>query len=116
MLGTYFLLKGLTRAERHDLVYPMVGSRTYPSWGHMLDQGATTIWERWDGYASRNHTSFLSVGAWFVEGLAGIRSDPAQPGFKHFFVRPALVGDIKSARAEYDSIRGRVAADWRIER
>ncbi len=115
VLGTYFLLKCLTQANRSDLIYPMVGQTTYPSWGHMLDKGATTIWERWNGDASRNHTSFLSVGAWFIEGLAGIRTDPAAPGFKHFFVRPAVLGNLKFARAEYQSIRGLIASRWQID-
>ena len=115
VLGTYFLLKFLTQANRSDLVYPMVSRTTYPSWGYMLGQGATTIWERWNGDESQNHTSFLSVGAWFVEGLAGIRPDPAAPGFKHFFVRPAVVGDLTFARASYRSLRGVVARGWQIE-
>lgn len=115
VLGTYFLLKSLTEAERSDLVYPLVNQRTYPGWGYMLDQGATTIWERWNGEESQNHTSFLSVGAWFIEGLAGIRPDPAAPGFKHFFIRPAVVGDLTFVRASYRSIRGPVASQWRIE-
>ncbi|NLF69478.1 MAG: family 78 glycoside hydrolase catalytic domain [Candidatus Anammoximicrobium sp.] len=115
VLGTYFLLKFLTQANRSDLVYPLVSRRTYPSWGYMLDQGATTIWERWNGDESQNHTSFLSVGAWFVEGLAGIRADPASPGFQHVFVRPAVVGDLTFARASYRSLRGTVASGWQIE-
>lgn len=115
VLGTYFLLKWLTEANRSDLVYPLVNHRTYPSWGYMLDQGATTIWERWNGEESQNHTSFLSVGSWFIEGLAGIRPDPAAPGFKHFFIRPAVVGDLTFVRASYRSIRGPVASRWRIE-
>jgi len=115
VLGTYFLLKSLTEANRSDLVYPLVNHRTYPSWGFMLDQGATTIWERWNGEESQNHTSFLSVGSWFIEGLAGIRPDPAAPGFRHFFVRPAVVGDLTFVRASYRSIRGPVASRWRIE-
>ena len=115
VLGTYLLLEFLTQANCSDLVYPMVNRRSYPSWGYMLDQGATTIWERWNGDESQNHTSFLSVGAWFVEGLAGLRPDPAAPGFKHFFVRPEIVGDLTFTRASYHSIRGMVASQWRIE-
>jgi len=64
VLGTYFLLKYLTAAERQDLVFTMAAKRDYPSWGYMLDQGATTIWERWDGDQSQSHTSFLSIGSW----------------------------------------------------
>jgi alpha-L-rhamnosidase len=108
--GTYFLLKWLTEAQRNDLVHEMVSQETYPSWGHMLEEGATTIWEQWDGLNSRCHSSFLSVGAWFIEGIAGIRADPEHPGFEHFTIRPALVGDLEWARASYESIRGPIAS------
>lgn len=114
VLGTWLLLKHLTVAERPDLVLTMALKRDHPSWGYMLDQGATTLWERWDGSESQNHTSFLSIGSWFLEGLAGIRPDPAAPGFKHFFIRPAPVGDLQFARATYRSIRGPITSDWRI--
>jgi len=115
VLGTYFLLNYLTRVERNDLIFTMVNQKTYPSWGYMLENGATTIWERWDGKKSLNHTSFLSVGAWFTEGVAGIRADENAPGFKHFFIRPSLVGDLTFARAKYRSICGTILSDWRIE-
>ncbi len=115
VLGTWLLLEFLTAADHSDLIFPMVNQKNYPSWGHMLDQGATTIWERWNGDASQNHTSFLSVGAWFTEGVAGIRPDEASPGFRHFIVRPAVVGDLTFARASYRSILGRISSHWRID-
>ncbi len=113
--GTYFLLKWLTETGRQDLVHEMVSKTDYPSWGHMLEEGATTIWEQWDGLHSRCHSSFLSVGAWFMEGVAGIRPDPARPGYEHFFIVPALVGDLTWARASLDSIRGLIASSYEIE-
>jgi alpha-L-rhamnosidase len=58
---------------------------------------------------------FGDVSAWFYKTLAGINPDPASPGFKHFFIKPHVVGDLTSARAEYDSIRGRIVSDWEVE-
>jgi alpha-L-rhamnosidase len=80
----------------------------------MLANGATTSWEGWTGQ-SHIHDTLISIGAWFIEGVGGIRADERAPGFEHFFVRPAVVGDLTSARASYRSIRGDIVSDWRIE-
>ncbi len=115
VLGTYLQLKLLTQNQRSDLIFTMANQREYPGWGYMLDQGATTIWEYWDGRKSRNHTSFLSIGSWFIEGLAGIQSDSAAPGFKQIVIRPAIVGDLTFARAKYHSIHGPIESHWRLD-
>ena len=112
--GTYFLLKYLTEAGRGDLVHRMVSQTDYPSFGHMLAEGATTIWEQWDGLHSQCHSSFLSIGAWFLRGLAGLRPDPAHPGFARFHVRPGVVGELTFVRASYDSIHGPITVSWRL--
>jgi alpha-L-rhamnosidase len=114
--GTAFLLRALMEEERHDLVHEMTRQTTYPGWGHMLEQGATTIWEQWDGVHSRLHSSFLSLGEWFVRGIAGIRPDPDRPGYEHVIVRPAPVGDLTSAHARFDSVRGPVEVAWERDR
>jgi alpha-L-rhamnosidase len=111
--GTAFLLRALLEEERHDLVLELARQTSYPGWGHMLAQGATTIWEQWDGVHSRLHSSFLSLGEWFVQGLAGIRPDPERPGYEHVLVRPAPVGDLASARARFDSVRGPIEVEWK---
>ena len=113
--GTYYLVKSLTRENRSDLVYSIANQTTYPGWGHMLANDATTIWEQWDGVHSHCHSSFLSIGTWFIEGLGGIRRDEASPGFKHFTLRPAVIGDLKFARAKYDSIHGPIASSWTVK-
>ena len=115
VLGTWLLLKFLVKENRNDLIFPMAQQTDYPSWGHMLDLGATTFWERWNGEESLIHTSFLSIGSWFTEGLAGIQPDEETPGFKHFFIRPSVVGNLTWARARYDSIHGTILSHWRIE-
>ena len=80
----------------------------------MLANGATTSWESWTGQ-SHIHDTLISIGAWFTQGLAGIRSDGASPGFKHFVIKPAAVGDLTFAKATYRSIHGDIVSDWRIE-
>ncbi|MFZ1932925.1 MAG: family 78 glycoside hydrolase catalytic domain [Thermoguttaceae bacterium] len=110
--GTYYLIKTLLGQDRNDLVFTMVNQKTYPGWGYMLDQGATTLWEEWNGDNSRLHSSFVSVGSWFIEGVAGIQLDPAQPGYKHFFIRPGIVGNLTSAKAELQSLYGKIESNW----
>jgi alpha-L-rhamnosidase len=109
-----FLMKYLTEADRSDLVYLMTNTREYPGWGYMLANGATTSWEGWTGQ-SHIHDTLISIGAWFTEGLAGIRSDGKSPGFQHFIVKPAVVGDLTFVKARYRSIHGEIVSDWRIE-
>jgi alpha-L-rhamnosidase len=114
MHGTYFLLRLLMQEDRDDLIYQMASQKTFPGWGYMLEQGATTIWENWSG-GSHIHDTLISIGAWFTEGIGGIRFDEKSPGFTHFFIKPAVVGDLKSARTSYKSIRGTILSDWRLD-
>ncbi len=114
MHGTYFLLKYLMEADRNDLIYAMASKTDFPSWGHMLAQGATTVWEGWDG-GSHIHDTLISIGSWFIQGIGGIRIDEQSPGFKHFVVRPAIVGDLKFARTKYISPYGQIVSNWRVE-
>jgi len=113
--GTYYLLKVLDDRGLNDLAYEVVNKRTYPGWGYMLSKGATTIWEQWDGQNSRIHNCFLSVGNWFIEGPGGIKPDPERPGYSHFYIKPAVIRDLRGVKAHYDSIRGRIVSEWHIE-
>jgi hypothetical protein len=114
MHGTYFVIRYLMEADRNDLVFEMTSKKDFPGWGYMLANGATTSWESWTGQ-SHIHDTLISIGAWFTEGVAGIRSDGTSPGFKHFVVKPAVVGDLTFARARYRSIHGDIVSDWKIE-
>ncbi|MBI5083139.1 MAG: family 78 glycoside hydrolase catalytic domain [Acidobacteria bacterium] len=115
MHGTYFLMKYLLEVDRNDLIYEMVSKRDYPGWGYMLANGATTVWEGWTGQ-SHIHDTLISIGAWFTQGLAGIRTDGVTPGFKHFVVKPAVVGGLTFVKGKYRSIHGDIASDWRVEK
>ena len=90
ILGTYFMIEALTAEDRSDLVDCVANTTEPPGWGAMLAQGATCIWEQWDGDNSRCHSSYLSIGAWFIKGILGLRPDPEKPGFRHFIVKPGL--------------------------
>jgi alpha-L-rhamnosidase len=114
ILGTKYLIDCLTTAGRADVVYGMATKTDYPSWGHWLEQGATTLWEQWDGNASRNHIMFGHISAWFYETLAGINADPEAVGFKRIVLKPQLLGDVKWVRAEHESMYGTIKSAWEI--
>ena len=87
-LGTAYLMSVLAQFGGQDVAYRLAVQRTYPSWGHMVEKGGTTIWERWNsdrieevgaGMNSFNHFCFGAVGQWFYESLAGINPDPPNP-------------------------------------
>jgi alpha-L-rhamnosidase len=92
----------------------------------MLEQGATTLWEQWNGYWSRVHSCFTSPDNWFYQGLGGIQADPAAPGFKNVIIKPAIVGDPPSlgssgaagltwVKTYHDSHYGRIVSNWQRE-
>lgn len=116
ILGAKYLLNALLENGRADVAWRLITQTNQPSWGWWIGQGATTLWEQWNGTESRNHIMFGDISAWFYKALAGINPDPSSAGFKHFIVRPQLLGDLTSARAEYDSVRGRIVSDWRVEK
>ena len=115
MLGTYFLIKYLRQTGHDDLLFSIINQPTYPGWGYMLAQGATTMWEQWNGYCSQIHSCFASPGGWFYQSLAGIQTDPTAPGFKQIIIKPAVVGDVTWVNCYYDSPHGRIVSNWKRE-
>jgi alpha-L-rhamnosidase len=118
IFGTRYLLETLTRGGRADVAYGIVDQKSFPGWGHMLDRGATTLWEHWefsDNTFSHNHPMFGSVGTWFFEDIGGIRAEKAAIGFNRIVIHPQIVGGLTHAEAKYNSIRGPVASQWRVE-
>jgi alpha-L-rhamnosidase len=113
MLGTHFLIQYLNETGRDDLLYGVVNHTSYPGWGYMLAQGATTIWEQWNGYWSRIHSCFTSVAGWFHAGLAGIQPEVGAPGFTRVVIRPAMVGDLSWVRCSHRCNYGTIVSNWR---
>lgn len=117
-LGTPFLLFVLANHGHTDLAYRLLLNDTYPSWGYMLSKGATTWWERWNGDTgdpamnSYNHYAFGSVIAWVYRDAAGIDTTPDSPGFKEIIIHPHPDSRMPSARAEYESVYGKIVSDW----
>lgn len=116
-IGHRYLVQALNQGGRSDVVFDMTNQRDVPSYGSQIEQGATSLTEVWDprrGF-SQNHCMLGHVEEWFYNGLAGIRLDPAEVGFARIVIKPQVVGDITWAKAHHDSIRGRIASEWRRE-
>jgi alpha-L-rhamnosidase len=115
------LLFKLLRGEgRDDLLYSMTSQTGYPGWGYMKANGATSLWEMWEkdlpGH-SLLHSSYLYPGAWYIDGVAGIRRDDKFPGFQQFIIRPPLLKEsqLSWAKASFDSPAGAIISSWKRE-
>ncbi|HEX5790231.1 MAG TPA: glycoside hydrolase family 78 protein [Luteolibacter sp.] len=123
-VGVPILLPTLTQIGRSDLAYRLIQNKTYPSWGYSIEQGATTIWERWNSYTkekgfgdvnmnSFNHYAYGACSEWMMRSMLGIETDG--PGFKTITMTPELGAGVTWAKGHYDSIRGRIVCDWKRE-
>lgn len=114
ILGAKYVLNALLEEDRNDVAYRVASQETLPGWGWWIKQGATTLWEDWKGEESLNHIMFGDISAWFYKALAGIVLDPEAPGFRHFTIKPHIVGGLTFARAAYHSVRGEIVSDWKL--
>lgn len=119
---TIRMMNQLTEFGYQDLAYKLIESRRFPSWIYSIDQGATTIWERWDGYVkergfqnvgmnSFNHYAIGAVGEWMYRSILGINA--GSPGYEHFVIKPVVGGSLNWAKGSYDSIAGKISVDWK---
>ena len=120
VIGTQWLMRGLTENNRPDAAFALAGNTTYPSWGYMVEQGATTIWELWNGNTanpqmnSQNHIMLLGdLLIWMFENLGGIKSNDSLPAFKQVIMKPSFVEGLKEANACYQSAYGKIASHWK---
>jgi alpha-L-rhamnosidase len=119
LIGGQYLNRVLSDNGRADLAYRIASQKDYPSWGYMAEQGATTIWELWNGNTadptmnSGNHVMLIGdLVVWLYEYLAGIAPEEAQPGFKQIVMKPHLVGDLKWVKAAHRSPYGWIRSEW----
>ena len=125
-LGTSFLMATLTENGMVDIAWDLLFQRKNPSWLYSVDNGATTIWERWNSYTlengmgpkgmnSFNHYAYGCVCEWIWETAAGIASDPVCPGFKHIIMKPVPDKRLGSLDAEYNSAAGLIKSSWKFD-
>jgi alpha-L-rhamnosidase len=125
-VGTPLLCKSLSSNGYEELVFMLLNRKEYPSWLYPVTQGATTIWERWDGQKpdgsfqdvgmnSFNHYAYGAIGEWLYTYVSGLQIDEKQPGYKHFILAPHPGGGLTNASAEFDSMYGKIKSNWKID-
>lgn len=117
IFGTRLLLEELSRNNRSDLAFALADRKEFPSWGHMLENGATTLWETWtesDGTFSHNHPMFGSISAWFFRWLGGIQAADDAVGFDRILIRPQVVDGLTWVKSSHDTVRGRIESNWTV--
>ena len=91
----------------------MISSDKMPSWGYWIKNGATSLYEQWDGHSSLNHPSMGSINAWLYKSLGGINIDPNIPYFRHIIIKPSYKNDLTWVKANYNSIQGLISSEWK---
>ena len=125
-VGTPLLCKTLSAHGYDDLAFMLLNRKEYPSWLYPVTQGATTIWERWDGQKpdgsfqdvgmnSFNHYAYGAIGEWLYRYVAGMDIDPENPGYKHILLAPHPGGGLTNAGVEFNSLYGKVKSAWKID-
>lgn len=117
LVGIQWLMRCLNDYGRPDLAYTVATKKTYPSWGYMVDNGATTIWELWNGNTadpkmnSQNHVMMLGdLLIWYYENLAGIKS--ADAAFKKITMKPEMISGLNTVNASYNSVYGLIKSNY----
>jgi alpha-L-rhamnosidase len=125
-VGTPLLCQTLSDYGHADLAFMLLNRTKYPSWLYPVTQGATTIWERWDGQKpdgtfqdvgmnSFNHYAYGAIGEWLYTYVAGINIDPKQPGYKHILLAPHPGGGLTDAEANFESVYGKIKSSWKLD-
>jgi alpha-L-rhamnosidase len=125
-VGSPYLPHVLSENGRLDIAYALLNQKSWPSWLYAVTQGATTIWERWDGWTvengfqdpamnSYNHYAYGAIGAWLYNTVAGIDVDPQQPGYKHIVLRPQPGGGLTSGCGRLKTLYGEVHSEWKFD-
>jgi alpha-L-rhamnosidase len=119
VLGIQQLMRGLTQHGNVNLAYKIATNTTYPSWGYMIDKGATTIWELWNGDTadpamnSGNHVMLLGdLLIWYYEDLAGIKNHPGSVAYKKLLMEPKFPEGLSHVKASYHSVYGEIKSEW----
>lgn len=125
-VGSPYLNHVLSQNGQLDTAYALLNQKEWPSWLYAVTQGATTIWERWDGWTedngfqtpemnSFNHYAYGAIGMWMYNTIAGINFDVSQPGYKHILLQPQPGGGLTYARATLETPYGELVSDWELD-
>jgi alpha-L-rhamnosidase len=125
-VGTPYLNHALSDLGRVDVAYELLFQKTFPSWLFPVTHGATTMWERWDGWTpekgfndagmnSYNHYAYGAIGEWMYSVVGGIGQDPTEPGYRHIVIHPQIGGGLRRAAARLKSLYGLIQCEWSLK-
>jgi alpha-L-rhamnosidase len=115
LVGIPVFTEWAVKNKEADLMYSMLKKRDYPGYLYMIDNGATTTWEHWNGARSRIHNCYNGIGSWFYQAVGGIRLDEKNPGYRHILIDPQIPKGITWAKASKETPYGKIAIDWKTE-
>ncbi len=115
LVGIPVLTEWAVKNRAKDLIYSGLKKRTYPGYLYMIDNGAVTTWEHWDGTRSRIHNCYNGIGSWFYQAVGGIIPDEAHPGYREVFISPQIPEGIDWAKTTKETPYGTLIVDWRSE-
>jgi alpha-L-rhamnosidase len=124
-LGTKHIMPSLSKYGYHDTAYKLFQQTKYPSWGYSIENGSTSIWERWNSYTkdqeqnstinaamnSFSHYAFGSVAEWMFQYALGIDSEDS--GYRNILIKPAVSKEMGSMKGSYDCINGKISSGWK---
>lgn len=112
LVGVPVIMEWAAKANKPDFIYSMLKKKTYPGFLYMLENGATTTWEHWNGERSRIHNCYNGVGQWFYEAVGGIRSIDGEVAFHEFVIDPQIPTGVNWAKTQLKTLRGTISVNW----
>lgn len=114
LVGVPVITQWVTQTGSADYMYNMLKKREYPGYLYMIDNGATTTWEHWNGERSHIHNCYNSIGSWFYQALGGIIPDEEQAGYRHVLIQPQLIKGIEWVKVLKDTPFGNLSVEWKL--
>jgi alpha-L-rhamnosidase len=115
LVGIPVFTEWAIKNQEVNLMYSMLKKKDYPGYLYMLENGATTTWEHWNGARSRIHNCYNGIGSWFYQALGGIQPDEKLPGYGHFMINPQIPAGVTWANVSKETPYGTVSVKWKIE-
>jgi alpha-L-rhamnosidase len=115
LVGLPVFTEWAVKNQEVDLMYSMLKKKDYPGYLYMLENGATTTWEHWNGARSRIHNCYNGIGSWFYQAVGGIQPDERSPGYRHFVINPQVAEGVTWANTSKETPYGTVSVKWKIE-
>jgi alpha-L-rhamnosidase len=115
LVGVPVITEWAVKNNRPEFIYSMLKKRDYPGYLYMIDNGATTTWEHWNGQRSRIHNCYNGIGSWFYRAVGGIRPDENEPGYKKIWIDPQIPKGITWAKTSRETPYGLLSVDWELK-